>query len=286
MNKNELVSNSSDADVEEEVEVIDSVAVESATVSADDDWCTPLGGDSNISNPIDFTGMFISENFPNLIYSQDPPRKRLNWVVQIQMIVTKVTPPVSPHLMSTSPLAGVMLRPLEILLLVVVAGVVKHQISMKRMFHGSHRSPKVLISFFSSISSSFSGLSDTYPTLESLMQDFADPPRVKTLYHHLDKVQNLTWGDFLHSIFLNDWLLGFCRGDFDADDFDYEMANCFLDRLPGFADSGSVSGRGWSVMEELYPGRFINMKTLKTEIMQVRILLENPLIIWVPPGIP
>ena len=64
MNKNELVSNSSDADVEEEVEVVDSVAVESATVSVDDDWCTPLGGDGNISNPMDTTGMFISETFP------------------------------------------------------------------------------------------------------------------------------------------------------------------------------------------------------------------------------
>ena len=107
------------------------------------------------------------------------------------------------------------------------------------------------------------------------MKDFADPPSVRTLFRHLEKVQKITWGDFLHSIFLDDWLLGFCRGDFEAGDVDYDMANVFLDRLPGFEDSGSTSGRGWSVMEELYPGRFINMKTLKAEIMQVRIHLEN-----------
>ena len=66
MNKNEIGSSSSDADVEEEVEVIDSVVVESATVPVvdDDDWCTPIGGGSNISNSMEITGMFTFENFP------------------------------------------------------------------------------------------------------------------------------------------------------------------------------------------------------------------------------
>ena len=118
-------------------------------------------------------------------------------------------------------------------------------------------------------------LAETYPSLQQLLNDFNDPPCVRTLFDHLDKVQKLTWGDFLHSKFFEEWLLGFCRGDIEAGDSDYDMANVFLDRLPGFEDSGSNSGRGWSVMEELYPGRFINMKTLKTEIMQVRIHLEK-----------
>ena len=56
------------------------------------------------------------------------------------------------------------------------------------------------------------------------MSDFDDPPRVKTLYQHLGKVQKLTWGDFLHSIFLGDWILGLCCGDIVAGDSDYDMA--------------------------------------------------------------
>lgn len=96
-----------------------------------------------------------------------------------------------------------------------------------------------------------------------------DQPKAKILFKHLDKVQKLTWGDFLHSVLYDDWLLAFCRGEIEARESDYDMADALLDMLPGFPDSGPTSGRGWSVYEEMFPGRFINMKTLKTEIMQV-----------------
>ena len=113
-----------------------------------------------------------------------------------------------------------------------------------------------------------------------------DNPKVKILFKYLGKVQNLSWGDFLHSVLFDDWLLAFCRGDITAKDDDYDMADVLLDMLPGYPDSGPTSGRGWSVYEEMFPGRFINMKTLKNEIMQVSFPLGNRLIDLGPLGSP
>lgn len=75
MNKNEQMSHSSDTDVDEEIEVVDSVTAGNAPAPVVDDWCTPPGGDSNISTVVEFTGTSISRSFQSNLFPGPPTKK-------------------------------------------------------------------------------------------------------------------------------------------------------------------------------------------------------------------
>ena len=136
MNRDTQMSSKSDAEVDEkveveEVEVVDFVEPDVQPVV--DDWCTPVGGVVVDSKEELGTLYHI---LLSLTYSQDPLRKRLNWIVQIQMNVILVMTPEMPPPYPTR-LVGVT-SPLPVIYLVLVVGAVPPQIP-----HGNHLLKKV-----------------------------------------------------------------------------------------------------------------------------------------------
>ena len=115
-----------------------------------------------------------------------------------------------------------------------------------------------------------SDLKEKYPNLveleDALGGTFAN---ADDLFSHLSRVQQFSWGDFLCSSLFRCWLMDLAHGVREAKASDYDRAAVLIELLPGLENSGPHPGRGWSPYEETYPGRFINMRTLKNEIMQV-----------------
>ena len=78
MNQENEKNVESEGDIDNEIEVIDSVAVSDA-----DDWCTPPGGAPVDHTAVSFTGMFSFHVRTVITYSQNHLQRRLNWAFQI-----------------------------------------------------------------------------------------------------------------------------------------------------------------------------------------------------------
>ena len=125
----------------------------------------------------------------------------------------------------------------------------------------------------------------TYASLAELEDALGSFTEADTVYSHLARVQKLSWGDFLCSVLFRRWLMDIVYGRREAGDNDYDRTAVLISRLPGLEDSGSLPGRGWNTYEDTYPGRFINMRTLKHEIMQVHFPPGKKTInLGIPPG--
>ena len=134
---------------------------------------------------------------------------------------------------------------------------------------------KVIIYLFESVilTESSVTLKDTYDSLDGLLTDLGNSSGVQMVFKNLHRVQQMSWGEFLHSTMYSDWLHRIILGKEVVTSADYDFARDLIQLLPGYSDVADFVGRPWSPYEDTYPGRFIGMQQLKHEIMQVILFL-------------
>ena len=115
-------------------------------------------------------------------------------------------------------------------------------------------------------------LEDTYASLDELLVDLGNSSSVQVVLKNIHRVQQMTWGEFLHSAMYCDWLHRIILGKEVVTDVDYDFARDVIQLLPGYPNVADFVGRPWSPYEDTYPGRFIDMQQLKHEIMQVILI--------------
>ena len=76
-------------------------------------------------------------------------------------------------------------------------------------------------------------LKDVYPSLTELSADLDTPGDVQLILTNINRVQHMSWGEFLHSALYRDWLHRIITGREVVRDADYAFARTIIDILPG-----------------------------------------------------